>query len=121
MAELVLAMQPGAPVTATRRAGILLLPPGSARASARSVVLIAAALSVFGLVMLTTVSNGPETPANDPYRFVRRQAVSLVGAAILGGVLSRIDYRTLAKRSSWILGALWALLVVTLLMPRQLG
>ena len=38
---------------------------------------IAAALSVFGLVMLTTVSNGPETPPNDPYHFVRRQAGNL--------------------------------------------
>lgn len=121
MAELALATPSAVPASTTARTGILLLPTGSARASARSVVLIAAALSVFGLVMLTTVSNGPETPASDPYRFVRRQAISLAGAAVLGIVLSKVDYRILAKRSWWILGALWALLVVTLLMPQQLG
>jgi cell division protein FtsW len=105
----------------SRPAGILLLPRGSARASARSVVLIAAALSVFGLVMLMTVSNGPETPAHDPYKFVRRQAVSLAGAAILGIAFARIDYRLLARRSWWILGAMWVLLGVCLMMPQQLG
>src|SRR5262249_48865147 len=120
-ADLALATGTPAPVEKAPRTGILLLPSGSARSSARIVVLIAATLSVFGLVMLTTVSNGPETPAADPYRFVRRQAVSLAGAAILGFAFSRVDYRALARRSWWILGVLWALLVVTLLMPRQLG
>jgi cell division protein FtsW len=100
---------------------ILLLPRGTARASARWVILIAAALSVFGLVMLTTVSTGPETPASDPYRFVRRQAMSLAGAAALGIICSRLDYRMLARRSWWLLGALWVLLLVALLMPQQLG
>jgi cell division protein FtsW len=85
------------------------------------VILIAAALSVFGLVMLTTVSTGPETPASDPYRFVRRQAMSLAGAAALGLLCSRLDYRVLARRSWWLLGTLWALLLVALLMPEQLG
>jgi cell division protein FtsW len=101
--------------------GILLLPRGSARASARAVTLIAAALAVLGLVMLLTVSTGPETPANDPYRFVRRQLASLAGAAVLAVVFSRIDYRALARHAWWILGVFWALLVVALAMPQQLG
>src|SRR5262245_21290422 len=84
--------------------GILLLPKGSARASARAITLIAAALSVFGLVMLLTVSTGPETPAGDPYKFVRRQVASLTAATVLAVVFARLDYRMLAKRAWRILG-----------------
>jgi cell division protein FtsW len=115
MAELAIA----APAPAS--GGIILLPRGSARASARAVTLIAAALSFFGLVMLMTVSTGPETPASDPYRFVRRQVVSLAAATVLALVIARIDYRMLARKGWWVLGALWALLVVALAMPQQLG
>jgi cell division protein FtsW len=115
MAELAIAAQ------APPSGGIILLPRGSARASARAVTLIAAGLSFFGLVMLMTVSTGPETPASDPYRFVRRQVVSLVGATVLALVFSRIDYRMIARKGWWVLGALWALLVVALAMPQQLG
>jgi cell division protein FtsW len=101
--------------------GTVLLPRGSARASARAVTLLATALSVLGLVMILSVSTGPETPASDPYRFVRRQAGSLIAAAVLAVVFTRMDYRVLARNSWWILGALWALLLVALAMPEQLG
>src|SRR6188508_3376608 len=106
MAELAIA------TLAPRSGGIILLPRGSARASARAVTLIAAALAIFGLVMLMTVSTGPETPASDPYRFVRRQVVSLVAATVLAIVFARIDYRMLARKGWWLLGPLWALLVI---------
>jgi cell division protein FtsW len=118
MPELVI---PAIPAPGVSSSGILLLPRGSARASARAITLIAAALSVLGLVMLLTVSTGPETPASDPYRFVRRQLASLLGAAALAMVFARIDYRALARHAWWILGAFWALLLLALAMPRQLG
>jgi cell division protein FtsW len=101
--------------------GILLLPRGSAKASARAVTLLAAALAALGMVMIVSVSSGLETPASDPYRLARRQAVALAGAAVVGVLVARVDYRTLARRSWIVLGALWALLVVVLAMPEQLG
>jgi cell division protein FtsW len=123
VSDTALAIDPQAAATVPGKtsSGVLLLPRGSARASARAVTLIAAALSVLGLVMIMSVSTGPETPASDPYRFVRRQAGSLIAAGALAVAFSMIDYRVLAKRSWWILGTLWVLLCVALLMPEQLG
>jgi cell division protein FtsW len=112
---------PAVPCPGMSSTGILLLPRGSARASARVVTLIAAALAVLGLVMLLAVSNGFETPASDPYQFVRRQMLSLLAAAGLAVVFARLDYRVLARHSWWILAAVWALLVVVLAMPEKLG
>ena len=72
--------------------------------------------------MLMTVSTGPETPASDPYRFVRRQVVSLAGATVLAVVFARGS-----TTGCWpggpggSSGAFWALLVVALAMPQQLG
>jgi cell division protein FtsW len=122
--EVVLAGASGAITGAegTRAAsGILLLPRGGARSSARAVTLIAATLAALGMVMIVSVSNGPETPASDPYRLVKRQAASLLGAAAIGLAVSRLDYRALARRSWFIMGVLWALLLAVLAMPEQLG
>ncbi|HYC76649.1 MAG TPA: FtsW/RodA/SpoVE family cell cycle protein [Planctomycetota bacterium] len=88
----------------------LLIGAGSTRSSARSTAFLAAALSLFGLLLVGSVGDGA-LGGGEPYGYARKQAFFIAVAAAAAFFTSRFDYRRLLRLAPWILGGTWALLI----------
>jgi cell division protein FtsW len=101
----------------------LLLGGGSPTASARAVALLAAGLSLLGLLIVASLGDGAMAHDGEPYERARRQAAYVVAGAVAALIARGVDYRVLARMAHGILAVTWIALGLLLVLPvkEQLG
>jgi cell division protein FtsW (lipid II flippase) len=87
-----------------------------------TVVLVSTVLTLLGIIMIGSVSTGPETTAADPYAFTVKQAIFAGVGVLIAFVVSRLPIDLILRGVRPLLLFTWALLVLVLLFgSKQLG
>ena len=94
----------------------LLIGEGTTTASARYLVLIATALSLFGLLIIASVSDAA-AGGGAPYGYAKKQAAYIAVAVVCALVVRAFDYRFFARHANLLMAVVWGLLILLLLMP----
>jgi cell division protein FtsW len=102
-------------------AATILIGRGTPQSSARVVAVLAAGLSLFGLLLVASIGDG--ALGGEPFAYAKRQAVYLALGALCAILARAFDYRLLARRSKEILGGVWLLCGLLLVLPvkEQMG
>lgn len=79
-----------------------------------SVILISAALTLLGVVMIGSVSTGPETTAADPYAFTVKQMMFAGLGILIAFIVSRVPLSFVMSQERTVTRLTWALLVAVL-------
>lgn len=94
----------------------LLIGEGTTTASARYLVLIASALSLFGLLIIASVGDAA-AGGGEPYGYAKKQAVYIVAGVACALIVRAFDYRFFARHANLLMAVTWGLLILLLLMP----
>ncbi len=79
-----------------------------------SVILISAALTLLGVVMIGSVSTGPETTAADPYAFTVKQMMFAGLGILIAFIVSRVPLSFVMSQERTVTRLTWGLLVAVL-------